>query len=89
MIAVDKKVLKGSKLISKNKGISLSRAIENFLRFFSDSWVCCFKYGEKFGANKGNVCPKCGLSICPQCEAYRCSLDEKVVVQIFLHERVL
>ena len=87
-ITVDKNVLEGSKIASKNKGIPLSRAIGHFLQFFSKPWVYCFKCGDKFTTSEGKVCPKCGWVICPKCNACRCSLDEQIAVPLFYMRKV-
>lgn len=87
-ITIDKDVLNESKKASKNKGIPLSRAIENFLKFFSKPWVYCFNCSKKFNTSEGKLCAKCGWTICPKCNECRCSLDEKVAVPIFYMRKV-
>ena len=87
-VTIDSKILEDAKKISREKGIPLSRAIENFLKFFSAPWVYCFSCGEKFYAKDTKVCPKCGWLICPDCKACRCSLDESIAVVAFYMRRV-
>jgi len=87
-ITVDKKILENAKNVSRNRRIPLSRVIENFLCFFANPKVYCFKCGEKFTANDSEVCPKCGWMICPKCRACRCGLSEETAIAIFHMRRV-
>jgi len=87
-VTVDKDVLNKAKKVCGDKHIPLSGAIENFLDFFSNPWVYCFKCGKKFDSIDSELCPKCGWMICPECKACRCGLDERVAVAVFHMRRV-
>lgn len=87
-ITIDTKVLVDAKTVARKKGIPISRAIENFLRFFSSPWVYCFKCGKRFYAKESKVCPKCGWLICPTCKACRCTLDENIATVAFYMRKV-
>jgi len=87
-VSVDEEVKKRAKEVAKEKGVKISGAIENFLKFFTNPKVYCFKCGEKFGSTDSELCPKCGWMICPKCKACRCSLDERTAVAIFHMRRV-
>ena len=87
-VTVDEEILKEAKKMSEEKHIPLSGAIENFLKFFSDPWVYCFKCGEKFNVKDAELCPKCGWLKCPECGICRCGLEEDTAVAIFHMRRV-
>ena len=87
-LSIDEKVLNDAKRTAEEKNIPLSRAVENFLKFFANPVVYCFKCGEKFDSEDAKLCPKCGWLICPQCETCRCSLDEETATSIFHMRRV-
>lgn len=87
-VTVDKGILDKVKKVAKEKGITISRAIGNFLDFFTNPEVYCFKCGEKFGSIDAELCPKCGWIVCPKCNACRCGLDEDTAVAIFHMRRV-
>lgn len=82
-ITIDGDILKESKKASKSKGIPLSRAIENFLKFFSQPWVYCFGCGERFLVTDSEVCPKCGWIIHEKCQTCRCTLSEETASAVF------
>ena len=87
-ITVDEDVIKEAKKTSDERRIPLSRAIENFLKFFTKPEVYCFKCGEKFSVVKVDVCPKCGWLICPECKACRCKLSDEVATAVFHMRKV-
>jgi len=87
-ITVDQDILRKAKDISSEKHVPLSRAIENFLRFFSNPEVYCFKCGEKFSVSDAELCPKCGWMVCPKCGVCRCGLSEETAVAVFHMRRV-
>lgn len=87
-VTVDKSILEKAKEVAKEKGIPISRVIENFLSFFSDPEVYCFKCGKKFKVNAAIMCPKCGWLICPECNACRCVLPDEVAEAVFHMRRV-
>jgi len=87
-ITVDKNVLDEAKKVSEKKRVPLSGAIENFLEFFSNPGVYCFKCGERFSSTDAELCPKCGWMICPKCKVCRCGLSEETAVAVFHMRRV-
>ena len=87
-ITVDEKVLEKAKKVCEEKHIPLSGAIENFLNFFANSWVYCFKCGEKFNVQEGELCPKCGWLKCPKCSICRCGLDEVTAIAVYHMRKV-
>ncbi|MEM3660243.1 MAG: DUF6364 family protein [Thermoproteota archaeon] len=87
-VTIDEKVLAGAKKACEGKRIPLSRAVENFLQFFANPEVYCFKCGEKFSAAEAKICPKCGWMICPKCKICRCGLSEETAVAVFHMRRV-
>uniref|UniRef100_A0A832MW28 Uncharacterized protein n=1 Tax=Fervidobacterium pennivorans TaxID=93466 RepID=A0A832MW28_FERPE len=82
-ITIEKEILEKAKKEAERKGIPLSRLIENFLKFFVNPEVYCFKCGEKFSSEKAKLCPKCGWMICPKCQACRCVLSEETAIAVF------
>jgi len=87
-VSVDKEVKKRAKEVAKEKGVKISGAIENFLKFFTKPEVYCFKCGERFSSDEAKLCPKCGWMICPKCGICRCGLDEETAVAVFHMRRV-
>jgi len=87
-ITVDKDILNEAKRVADKKRIPISRAIENFLRFFVKPRVYCFKCGEAFSSNESELCPKCGWMICPKCKVCRCGLGEEAAISVFHMRRV-
>jgi len=87
-VTVDEEVLKDAKKISEEKHIPLSGVVQNFLKFFSNPWVYCFKCGEKFNVKEAELCPKCGWLKCPKCGICRCGLDEDTAIAVFHMRRV-
>lgn len=87
-ITIDEDVLTDAKKVAKEKRVALSQLVENFLDFFADPHVYCFKCGEKFGPKGVELCAKCGWLVCPQCGACRCGLDEQTAVAVFHMRRV-
>jgi hypothetical protein len=87
-VTVDKDVLNKAKKVCEDKHIPLSGAIENFLNFFSNPWVYCFKCSEKFNVGKAELCPKCGWLKCPKCGVCRCGLDEVTAIAVYHMRKV-
>ena len=87
-VTVDEEVLMEAKKAAQDKHTPMSRLIENFLRFFSNPEVYCFKCGEKFSSTKAELCAKCGWMKCPECGVCRCNLDEDVAIAVFHMRRV-
>jgi hypothetical protein len=88
-LTVDRTVLGESKRIAEQKHVPLSRAVENFLKFFANPEVYCFRCGEKFCSDEAKLCPKCGWLLCPHCGICRCGLSEDTAVAVFHMRRVL
>ena len=87
-ITVDRDVLEKAKKLAEEKHIPVSGLIENFLDFFGDPKVYCFKCGEGFYSSDSELCPKCGWMKCSKCGVCRCDLDEDVAVAVFHMRRV-
>jgi len=87
-ISIGKSVLERAKRVSTEKRIPVSRAIENFLNFFSNPEVYCFKCGKKFSSVDADLCPKCGWMICPECKVCRCILSDETAVAVFHMRKV-
>jgi len=87
-ITVDGDILKKAKKLAGEKGIPVSRLIENFLSFFVNPRIYCFKCGEQFTANESQLCPKCEWMLCPKCNACRCHLSEESIKAVFHMRRV-
>lgn len=87
-VTVDEKVLNEAKKVSAEKHIPLSGVIENFLKFFINPWVYCFRCGEKFSVEKAELCAKCGWLKCSKCGVCRCGLEEDTAIAIFHMRKV-
>ena len=87
-LSIEGEVLNRAKLMSDEKHIPLSRLVENFLRFFNEPHVYCFKCGEKFASDDAEFCPRCGWMKCPSCGVCRCELDDETAIAIFHMRRV-
>ena len=87
-VTISPDILEKAKETSNEKHITLSGAIENFLKFFAEPWLYCFKCGEKFSAKEGNTCPKCGWIHCSKCGSCRCDLEEASKIAVFHMRKV-
>lgn len=87
-ITLDKDLHTKSKKICKERHIKLSGVIENFLEYFANPYVYCFKCGEKFSTHNGEVCPKCTWIRCPACNTCGCELSEDVSKAIYPMRKV-
>ena len=87
-VTIAKDVLQKAKRAADEKHIPISRLIENFLQFFINPTVYCFKCGEEFDSTNSQLCPKCGWMICPKCKVCRCGLEEETAVAVFHMRRV-
>ena len=87
-LSVDKAVLEKAKDVCSEKHIPLSGLVENFLRFFNEPHVYCFRCGEKFISEDAKLCAKCGWLICPSCKECRCDLAEDTAIAAFHMRRV-
>ena len=86
-VTIDKEILDRAKKVSEEKHVPLSGAIENFLEFFTNPSVYCFKCGKKFTSKDAKVCTKCGWMICPHCNACGCGLSEETLRVAFYMRR--
>jgi hypothetical protein len=87
-VTIDREILSKAKEKAEKRGIPISRLVENFLSFFVNPRLYCFKCGEKFVANEAKLCPKCEWMICPKCKACRCELSEESTTAVFHMRRV-
>jgi len=87
-LSIDKNVLEEARKASDKKHVTISAAVENFLRFYANPAVYCLKCGEKFESDQAQLCPKCGWMICPKCNACRCSLNEETGIAVFHMRKV-
>jgi len=87
-VTIDREVLERAKRAADEKRIPISRLIENYLEFYVNPRVYCFKCGEEFSSTNSKLCPKCGWMICPKCGACRCGLGEETAVAVFHMRRV-
>lgn len=87
-INIDKNVLDAVKNKIKSKGSSISRIVENFLEFYVNPHVYCFKCGVNFPVDEAEICPKCGWLKCVSCNACRCELSDETAAAVFHMRRV-
>jgi hypothetical protein len=87
-LSIERKILELAKIVAKQKHIPISRLVENFLGFFANPYVYCFKCGKKFYVNSAKVCAKCGWLICKKCNKCGCGLDEETAIGIFNMRKV-
>jgi hypothetical protein len=87
-LSINKSTLDQAKAVAEAKHISLSGAVENFLDFFANPYVYCFKCGKKFDSDKAELCAKCGWLTCPHCGICRCGLNEDEAASVFHMRRV-
>jgi len=87
-LTVNKNIVEKAKKVAEQKHVPISRLIENFLDFFVNPEVYCFKCGEKFNSVEAKLCPKCGWMICPECKVCRCELDDETAIAVFHMRRV-
>ena len=88
-LTIDRALRDKAKEVAEKRRVPLSRVVENFLKFFIDPELYCFKCGKKFKASEGELCPKCGWLICPHCGACRCTLSDEVATAVFYMRRTL
>ncbi len=87
-VTIDADVLNRAKKVTQQKNIPLSRIIENFLDFFSNPYVYCFRCGKHFDIESADICIRCSWMKCPQCGACGCNLSEETAKAIFEMRRV-
>jgi len=86
--SLDKKVKEDSKRVASERRKPLSGIIENFLKFFVNPEVYCFKCGFKFALAQAKLCLNCGWMRCPKCNVCRCQLNEETTTAVFNMRRV-
>jgi len=74
-LSINQDVINEAKQKTRKLGVSISKIVENFLKFYTHPTVYCFSCGEEFEVEKTETCPKCGWFICPHCGACGCNLD--------------
>ena len=87
-VTIEKRLLDEAKEVAGEKHLPLSGVIENFLEFFINPSVYCFKCTQKFFSKDAEICPKCGWMICPHCKSCGCGLSEETLRAIFYMRRV-
>ncbi len=87
-VTVNKETHEKAKKIAKEKHISLSGVIENYLEFFINPYVYCFNCGEKFDSKEAQTCPKCTMMICPSCQTCSCGLDQNTSQAVYQMRKV-
>ncbi|MBS7649680.1 hypothetical protein KEJ17_08585 [Candidatus Bathyarchaeota archaeon] len=87
-VTVDGEVFSKAREAARRRRVPISRLVENFLRFFSEPEVYCFKCGERFSSVEAELCPKCGWMICPKCRACRCIIGEETAIAVFHMRKV-
>ena len=87
-LTIEKSILEKAKETASLRRTDVSKLVENFLRWFSNPEVYCFKCGKKFSPLKAEVCPKCDWLQCPECGACRCGLNEETAIAVFHMRRV-
>jgi len=87
-ITINRELLENVKEKAHKKGLTLSKLIENFLDFYVNPKLYCFKCGRDFRAGETEICSKCGWLICPHCGACRCNLSDDVASAVYHMRRV-
>ena len=75
-LSINREILEKAKKISKERGVSISKLVENFLAFYASPTLHCFHCGKKFDVHEAEVCVNCGWYICPHCKGCGCNLDD-------------
>jgi len=81
-ITVNKEVLSEAKKVANERRIPISMVVENFLKFFDDPWVYCFKCGERFSVLDAKRCLECGWMICPKCGVCKAGISEETAIGV-------
>jgi hypothetical protein len=81
-LSIDKTIKQNAENLAKQKRMSLSGLVENFLEFFADPKVYCYKCSSEFVSSESSLCPKCGWMICPKCKACGCGLSNETVIAV-------
>ncbi|HID42524.1 MAG TPA: hypothetical protein EYP30_01905 [Archaeoglobaceae archaeon] len=87
-VTIDRSILEEAKEKARKKSLPVSRLIENFLTFFINPRIYCFKCGKKFSVSEAKLCPNCEWMICPECKACRCGLSEESIIAVYHMRRV-
>lgn len=88
-LTVEEQVINAAKNKAQISGVSLSKIVENALRYYVEPTVYCFKCGYKFSINNAKVCPRCGWYKCPRCGACACDLGEEGVKVAFYMRKTM
>jgi hypothetical protein len=82
-LSINEKVRNDAQAIVNERNLTLSRLVENFLKFRIKPYIWCFKCGGKFCIQDADNCPKCSYLICSSCSACRCKLSDETAVAVF------
>jgi Family of unknown function (DUF6364) len=82
-LSINEKVRNDVQAVVDERNLTLSRLVENFLKFIIKPNIWCFKCGEKFCIQDVDKCPKCSYLICSLCSACRCMLSDETAVAVF------
>ena len=63
-LSINEKVRNDAQAVVDERNLTLSRLVENFLKFIIKPNIWCFKCGEKFCIQDVDNCPKCSYLIC-------------------------
>ena len=87
-LSIEEDILRSAKQVAAEKGISVSRLVENYLSFFTNPKVNCFSCGEEFHIKDTDECPSCGWFKCQFCRTCRCDLKDEVATALFHMRKV-
>jgi len=82
-LSINKKIRNDAQVVVDERNLTLSRLVENFLKFIIKPNIWCFKCGEKFYIQDVAKCPKCSYLTCCLCSACRCVLSDETAVAVF------
>jgi len=88
-LSIDEDIIEHTKRKAQERGISISKIVENALRFFVDPHVYCFSCGHRFETSGSEVCTRCGWYKCPKCGSCACSLGDEGAKVAFYMRRTL
>ncbi len=88
-LTIEGEIIDAAKEKAKKSGVSLSKIVENALRYYAKPTVYCFKCGYKFSVDEAEICPRCGWYKCPRCGACACELGEEGAKVAFYMRKTL
>ena len=88
-LTVNESTIAEAKKKAAEMGLTLSRIVENALKFFANPEVYCFSCGFKFKVEEAEICPKCGWYKCPKCGSCGCHLGEEGAKVAFYMRKTL